>query len=75
MSQSIRGSMVEAVTNTVVGFGLNFMLNAVLFAALIGCHIPTWANLTYGAIMTGVSVARGFTLRRFFNWLHTRRKT
>lgn len=66
MSQSRRGSALEAVTNVVVGFGINFTANAALFP-LFGWAISVEQNLTLGAAYTAISLLRGYVLRRCFN--------
>lgn len=67
MSQTKLGSFVEAWVNIVVGFSINYAMNALVFGPLLGVKIPARANIVYGVIMTIVSLVRGFTLRRFFN--------
>jgi hypothetical protein len=67
MSQSARGSFFESLTNILVGFSLNYLMNAFIFAALLGRPVPWRANIAYGVIMTGVSFVRSYVLRRVFN--------
>ena len=67
MSQSIKGSWYEAWTNIFVGFGLNYILNWLVFGSLLHVNIPWTVNLEYGLVMTFVSLGRGFCLRRIFN--------
>lgn len=69
MSQTVKGSITEAWTNIVVGFGVNYLLNEFVFGALLGVVVSMRANLIYGAIMTGVSFLRSLIMRRIFNSL------
>lgn len=69
MSQTRRQSLLEAIINIVVGFGVNTALNFSVFP-LFGWHISARQNLMLGAIYTVVSIARSYGLRRLFNRLH-----
>lgn len=66
MNQSRAGSFVEAMTNTAIGFGINYTANLLIFP-LFGMHISLANNLLMGCIYTGISVARSYVLRRWFN--------
>lgn len=67
MTQTVKGSFVEAWINIFVGFGINYAMNAFVLAALMGVAITWRTNLWYGVIMTAVSLVRSFVLRRIFN--------
>lgn len=69
MTQTAKGSFVEAWANIAVGFGINFLFNAICLPWFIGHPVSWKANLGYGTLMTGVSLARSFVLRRWFNGL------
>lgn len=64
--QSKRLSLVEAVTNTAVGYGVNFTANLLIFP-IFGMHISIRDNFLMGLIYTLISVLRGYALRRTFN--------
>lgn len=66
MSQSRTGSLIEALTNTAIGFGINYAANLLIFP-LFGMHISLANNFLLGFIYTGISIARSFCLRRLFN--------
>lgn len=66
MTQTRLGSLIEAVCNVAIGFGINFTANAFLFP-LFGWHISAGQNLTLGCIYTAISVARSYVVRRWFN--------
>ncbi len=64
-------SLVESVTNMSVGFGLA-VLTQLIALPLFGVHISMSENLVLGAVFTGVSVIRSYTLRRLFEGLQMR---
>jgi hypothetical protein len=61
MTQSRRGSLIEAIINVLIGFGINFTANALLFP-LFGWHISASQNLTLGLIYTGISILRSYAI-------------
>ena len=61
-------SLVESVTNIVVGFGLA-VLTQVLVFPMFGLSVSLSENLGIGAVFTVVSLVRSFVLRRIFNGL------
>ena len=65
MTQSRRMSMVEAITNVVVGYALAIVTQIVVFP-WFGLHPSLGENLALGAVFTGISLIRGYTLRRLF---------
>lgn len=66
MTQSRLGSLVEAIINVIIGFVINFAAN-MLFFPMFGWHIDVKQNFILGAIYTVISVARSYTIRRWFN--------
>jgi hypothetical protein len=66
MSQSRLGSLIEAWINVAIGFGINFLANLLIFP-LFGFHITLSENLVMGLLYTGISVARSYCIRRWFN--------
>lgn len=58
-------SLVEAVTNVVVGYGLAVMTQIVVFP-LFGLHASVKDNLLIGGAFTVMSLIRSYTLRRLF---------
>jgi hypothetical protein len=64
--QTRRGSLLESLINIVVGYSINFIVNLLIFP-LFGWQISVRENLSMGAIYTGISLARSYCLRRFFN--------
>ena len=66
MTQSKRGSLIEAVTNTVVGYALAVATQFAVFPTF-GLRVGVVENLGLGLIFTAVSLIRGYALRRLFN--------
>ena len=66
MSQSKKQSLIEAVTNTIVGFGISF-LSITLILPLMGFETSTGQNLTLTVYFTFISIGRSYILRRIFN--------
>lgn len=66
MTQSRLCSLIEAFGNILIGFAINMGANFAVFP-LFGWHITTQQNIALGIIYTGISLARSYTLRRWFN--------
>ena len=66
MAQSRCGSLIEAVTNTVVGYALAVATQFAVFPAF-GLRVGVVENLGLGLVFTAVSLIRGYALRRLFN--------
>ena len=65
MQQSKRWSLIEAATNTAVGYALAVATQFAVFP-LFGLQVGVIENLGLGLIFTVVSVLRGYALRRVF---------
>lgn len=66
MSQSRKGSAVEAAVNMGVGLGVSMIANACVFP-LYGFHPSVAENVGITLIYTAISLARSYCLRRLFN--------
>ncbi|CAB4121592.1 hypothetical protein UFOVP14_42 [uncultured Caudovirales phage] len=66
MSQSRLGSLIEVIINTCIGFIINYTANLLIFP-WFGFHISLEANFYMGLAYTGISVARSYVIRRWFN--------
>jgi len=66
MAQSRRGSLIEAVTNTVVGYVLAVATQFAVFP-IYGLKVGVVENLGLGLAFTAVSLIRGYVLRRLFD--------
>lgn len=72
MKQSRLMSLIEAIANVAVGFGVAVLAQIVVFP-LFGLDVSFSDNLTIGAIFTGVSIGRSYALRRLFEAIRVRR--
>lgn len=72
MKQSRTMSLIEAVANVAVGFGVAVLAQVVVFP-LFGLDVSFSDNLTLGAIFTAVSIGRSYALRRLFEAIRVRR--
>ena len=69
--QTRRSSLIEAWANIGIGFGINYVINMLVFP-LVGASLTLGQNFWVGCIFTGVSVLRSYAIRRYFNHLiHT----
>lgn len=66
VGQSRRGSIAETVTNTAVGFAINWGANLVILP-LFGLPITGGQAFHMGLVFTAISIARGYVMRRVFN--------
>lgn len=64
-------SLVEAIANVAVGFGVAVLAQIVVFP-LFGLDVPFTDNLAIGAIFTAVSIGRSYALRRLFEAIRVR---
>ena len=70
MRQSRLMSLVEAVANVAVGYGVAVVTQMLVFP-LFGLEATLGQNLSIGAIFTVVSLVRSYALRRAFEALRT----
>ena len=61
-------SLTEAIANVVVGYALA-VLTQVLVFPLFGFEPSLSENLRIGLVFTGLSLARGYLIRRLFDRL------
>ncbi|KGB82785.1 hypothetical protein JT55_05935 [Rhodovulum sp. NI22] len=71
MKQSRLMSLVESITNVVVGYGVAVVTQILIFP-VFGLHTTLAENLKMGAVFTLVSIARSFALRRVFETIRMR---
>ena len=65
MKQSRAMSLVEAIANVAVGYGVAVVTQILIFP-VFGLHTTLAQNLKMGAVFTVVSIARSYVLRRLF---------
>ena len=68
MSQTRRQSLIETVVGTAAGFVFSILLSIVVYP-LFGHSFTLAQNAGITVIFTIASIARGYGVRRFFNWL------
>jgi len=61
-------SLIEAVANVAVGYGIAVATQAMVFP-MFGIHVTLSDNLAIGGLFTIVSIVRGYTMRRLFEAL------
>ena len=66
MSQSRKLSLIEVICSTAIGYGVAVLTQIIVFP-LFAIEATIKDNLAIGAIFTGVSIARGYVMRRLFN--------
>ena len=71
MRQSRRMSLIEAITNVVVGYVLAVVTQLIVFP-WFGLHPSLGENLAIGAVFVGISLMRSYLLRRLFEAVWTR---
>jgi hypothetical protein len=73
MKQSKWASWLESISSTAVGFGISLVAQ-IVFLPLLGVTISLTQNFTFAMIMTAISVARGYIMRRIFEHFGIRAK-
>jgi hypothetical protein len=65
MQQSRAMSLIEALANVAVGYGVAVLTQIAVFA-LFGLSVTLTQNLMMGGLFTLVSIVRSYALRRVF---------
>jgi uncharacterized membrane protein YgaE (UPF0421/DUF939 family) len=71
MKQTKILSLVETLTNLVVGGLISIVLNFVLIPIMTGVQVSLHANLIFTGIFVVSSFIRGYIIRRVFNYIGT----
>ena len=71
MKQSRTMSLVESISNVLIGYSIAVLAQIVVFP-WFGIDVSFRQNLLIGAIFTVVSIARSFILRRMFEAIRVR---
>lgn len=66
MNQTRLGSLIEALANVVIGFGINWAAN-LLILPLFGFNVTGGQAFGIGCFFTVISIVRSYALRRWFN--------
>ena len=72
--QSRTMSLVEAIANVAVGYGVAVVTQILIFP-VFGLHTTLAQNLKMGAVFTIVSIARSYALRRLFEAARSRQRS
>ena len=67
MSQSKKGSLIEALINTAIGFSINFTANLIILPLFGFDSLTVETNFYIGIAYTIISVIRSYVIRRWFN--------
>jgi galactitol-specific phosphotransferase system IIC component len=71
MTQSRAMSLIEAATNVVVGYVLAILTQLAVFP-LFGIAAALGAHLAIGLAFVGISLVRGYLMRRLFERISVR---
>ncbi len=71
MKQSHAMSLVEAIANVIVGYGVAVVTQILIFP-IFGLQTTLAQNLKLGFVFTVVSIGRSYALRRLFEAVRTR---
>lgn len=66
MLQTRLGSLIEAVLNILIGYGIALLSQLILFP-LFGIHVNLIVNIQLGAWFTFISLVRSYVIRRWCN--------
>lgn len=66
MNQSRLGSLIEALANIFIGFGINLGANMIVLP-WFGFHVSASQAFGIGVVFTVISLVRGYFIRRYFN--------
>jgi hypothetical protein len=66
MEQTKKGSLIEALMNIAIGYGVA-LISQILVFPMFGIDVPISTNLWIGAWFTAISLIRSYIIRRWFN--------
>ena len=67
MSQTKLGSLVEAMSNTAVGYVISVFAGQLIYPAF-GLDVSIFENMGVTAAFTVVAIIRSYCMRRYFNY-------
>lgn len=68
MKQSPKKSLIESITQTVIGLGTSILIQVILYP-MMGIPVTFSQNLVITLVFFFVSIIRGFIVRRIFEKL------
>ena len=72
MKQTRLMSLVEATTNTLIGWGISVIAGQAVIYPYFGYEITVVDNMGMTAAFVAVSLCRSYLFRRLFEWIHRR---
>lgn len=66
MNQSRIGSLIEALVNIAIGFGINLVANLIVLPRF-GYQVTVSDAFGIGVVFTAISIVRSYVIRRWFN--------
>lgn len=75
MTQSRIASFLEANANTWLGFVMSMLLWEFVVKPLWGFSTSIGDNLAITTLFAVASIARGYVIRRYFNWRYNAKKS
>ena len=67
MNQSRLDSLMEALTNIVIGLTISTIANHFVLPAILSVKMTLSQNVLIGVIFTAISLVRSYAIRRAFN--------
>ena len=64
--QSKKNSLIETVTQTVIGLGTSILIQVIIYP-LMGIPVTLFQNVIITIVFFVVSILRGYLIRRLFN--------
>ena len=64
--QTKKQSIIESITNTVIGLITSFLIQLILYP-LLDIPVTVSQNIIITLVFFSVSIIRGYVIRRFFN--------
>ena len=69
--QSKKMSLIETIVSVLIGYVVSIISQLLLFP-MFNIEVSLTDNLLIGLFFTVVSIARGYLVRRLFNWINFR---
>lgn len=73
--QSVKHSLIEVAVSTAAAFVISVLLQHYFVNPVWHLHSSPLDSLGITVFFTVVSLVRSFYFRRFFNWLHNRKRS
>ena len=67
-------SFTEIIINTIVGYTIAVLSQLIIFP-MFGVNLAFTDNLMIANYFTVISIAKGYAIRRFYNWYHNKEQS